>query len=82
MSGAASARYWGLRKGIPDLFEFTVAPKGRPTGVEFALLRFADNVVDDDVFHADGGLRVSMPARAVFENAGRLDLFALRSLVR
>lgn len=39
-------------------------------------------MVEDDVFLANGGLRVSMPARAVFENAGRLDLFALRSLVQ
>ena len=82
VSGAASSRYWGLRKGIPDLYEFTVPSKGRPIGVEFALLRFADNVAEDDVFLADGGLRVSMPARAVFENAGRLDLFALRSMVQ
>lgn len=81
VSGAAAARYWGLRRGIPDLLEFTVAPRGQPRGVHWALLRYSNNRDPRDIFLTADGLRVSTPARAVFESAMRLDEFGLRSMV-
>jgi very-short-patch-repair endonuclease len=83
LSGAASSRYWGLRRGVPGLYEFSV-PEGtcRPRGAPFALIRDTAFVGKNHVRSELDGLRVSSPARAVFESASRLDERGLRSMIQ
>lgn len=82
LAGAASGHYWGLRRGVPGLYEFAV-PEGtcRPRGAPFALIRYTSFVGVGHVRSELDGLRVSSPARAVFESASRLDELGLRSMI-
>jgi len=83
LSGAASAHYQGMRRGIPDFYEFTVPEAScRPCGVQFALFHYSSFIPPSHIEDKLDGIRVSTPARAVFENASRLDAFALRSMIQ
>jgi len=82
VSGAAAARYWGLRRGVPGHHEFTVPEPARPRGVSFALFHSTTRIDEVDVFPSPDGLRVSAPGRAIFEAASRLDQYGLRSMVQ
>jgi very-short-patch-repair endonuclease len=83
LAGGASSHYWGLRRGVPNLYEFCV-PEGtcRPRGAPFALVRYTSFVGEGHVRSQLDGLRVSSPARSVFESASRLDEFGLRSMIQ
>lgn len=82
LSGAAAARYWEMRRGMPDHLEFTIPASRRPYRAEFAQFRYTSSIHEEDAFSFVDGLRVGSPVRTVFDAAGRLDTFGLRSMIQ
>lgn len=79
LTGLCTASSWGIRRGARNDLEVLV-----PTGLEVAIprarIRRSNQIDESDAVLTPDGLRVSTPARLLFDLADRVDRFALRSM--
>lgn len=79
LSGPGTAGFWGLRRAAREDLEVTV-----PTGLELTIprarIRRSNCIAPTDAVLSPDGLRVTTPARLLFDLADRVDRFTLRSV--
>ncbi len=78
LSHSSAGRVHGIRKSAQDRLEITI-----PTGTSCSLPRVkvhrSNRLDPEDIFHLLDGIRVTSPERLLFDQAGVLDAFELRS---